>query len=100
MTPSKSKAEEQAAKTGNEDPKTEAQELREEIDETRQDLGDTVEQLAHKADVKGQAQAKADETKQRAQAQVDQVKRNPAPAGGIAAAIAGLIVLIWLLRRR
>jgi len=87
-------------KTQDQDPQAEAEELREEIDETREDLGDTVEQIAQKADVKSQAQAKVDDTKQQAQAQVQQVKDNPAPVAGIAAAVAGLLVLLWLLRRR
>lgn len=41
-------------------------ELREEIQRTRIELGDTVEELAAKADVKGQAQAKVADTKARA----------------------------------
>jgi ElaB/YqjD/DUF883 family membrane-anchored ribosome-binding protein len=105
MTPSKSNAKTEPQE------KTEAQELREEIDETRGDLGDTVEQLAQKADVKAQAQAKVDDVKGQAQAKVDdvkgqaqakvgQVQENPKPVAGIAAAVAGLLVLLFLLRRR
>ena len=80
--------------------------MREEIEETREDLGDTVEQLAQKADVKAQAQAKVDETKQQAQAKVEETKQqaqakvtrpeNPAPVAGIAAGVAGLLLLLWL----
>ena len=43
----------------------EPEEIRSEIEETREQLGETVEALAEKADVKGQAKAKVDETKQR-----------------------------------
>ena len=67
--------------------------------ETREELGDTVEQLAQKADVKGQAQAKVDETKQQAQASVDAVKENPAPLAAIGAGVAALLLLLWLRRR-
>lgn len=43
----------------------EPDEIRSDIEETREQLGETVEALAEKADVKGQAKAKVDETKQR-----------------------------------
>jgi ABC-type transporter Mla subunit MlaD len=93
VTPPKDKTQEQG-------PQAEAEELREEIAETREGLGDTVEQLAQKADVKAQAHAKVDETKQHAQAQVHQVKEKPAPvAAAIGAVIGGLLLLLWLRRR-
>ena len=43
----------------------EPEDIRSDIEETREQLGETVEALAEKADVKGQAKAKVDETKQR-----------------------------------
>ena len=43
----------------------EPEEIRSDIEETREQLGETVEALAEKADVKGQAKAKVDETKER-----------------------------------
>lgn len=95
MTPAKGKTDAQEK-----DPAVEAEELREEIEETRGELGDTVEQLSEKADVKAQAQAKVDETKRQAQAKAEQVKENPAPVAGIAGAIAALILLLWIVRRR
>ena len=75
------------------DPHTEADELRDEIAETREGLGDTVEQLAQKADVKGPAHAKVDQTQAK-------IEENKVPIAGIAAAIGGLVLLLWLLRRR
>jgi ElaB/YqjD/DUF883 family membrane-anchored ribosome-binding protein len=43
----------------------EPEEIRSEIEQTREQLGETVEALAEKADVKGQAKAKVEETRQR-----------------------------------
>ena len=43
----------------------EPEDIRSDIEDTREQLGETVEALAEKADVKGQAKAKVDETKQR-----------------------------------
>jgi hypothetical protein len=83
VTPPKEKA---AAKP---DPATEAEELEKEIEETRRELGDTVEQLTRKADVKGRAQAK-----------VDEARDDLTPVAGIAAGVAALLVLLWLIRRR
>jgi hypothetical protein len=49
-------------------------EIREDIEQTREELGETVEALAAKTDVKAQARAKVQETKQRALDTVDTVK--------------------------
>jgi cobalamin biosynthesis Mg chelatase CobN len=49
-------------------------ELRQDIEETREELGSTVEALAHKADVKAQAQEKLDTAKAQAQEKVDAAK--------------------------
>jgi hypothetical protein len=64
------------------------EDLRREIERTRRELGETVDALSHKADVKEQARQKKDEVQAR-------VSANPTP---IAAAIAGLIALLVLLR--
>ena len=68
-------------------------EIRSDIAQTREELGDTVEALAAKTDVKAQAKAKVDDAKTHA-------KERPQKPLGIAAAIAGLIVLLVLVRRR
>jgi ElaB/YqjD/DUF883 family membrane-anchored ribosome-binding protein len=47
------------AMTDTQDPEA----IKEQIDATREELGDTVEALAAKADLKGQAKRKVDETK-------------------------------------
>ncbi len=64
-------------------------EIRRDIDETRAELGDTVEALAAKADVKAQAQGKADELKQRVNTKKDEViskARAASPDGASAGA--------------
>ena len=91
MTPpnEKTEAKTEVEAEAKKEPAAEAAELREEIEETREELGDTVEQLAQKADVKGQAQAK-----------VDAVRENPTPVAAIGAGVAAGLLLLWLLRRR
>jgi hypothetical protein len=93
------------------------EEIREEIEGTRKELGDTVEALAGKADVKGQAKAKVDSAKQRADqlaaraknaapdsfgAGVQQVaestQRNPVPMA-LAAAFGAGVAVGWILGR-
>ena len=54
----------------------EPEQIRTEIEETREQLGETVEALAEKADVKGQAKAKVDETKQRFTRKAEDAKAN------------------------
>ena len=49
------------------------EQLREEIAQTREELGDTVEALAAKADVKGQAQARVVEARERLSERKDEV---------------------------
>jgi ElaB/YqjD/DUF883 family membrane-anchored ribosome-binding protein len=101
----------------------EPEEIRSEIEETREQLGETVEALAEKADVKGQAKAKVDETKDRftraaqdAKAKVtdaspDQAKgaaasaastakEKPIPFAVAGAFAAGLVVGLILAKRR
>jgi ElaB/YqjD/DUF883 family membrane-anchored ribosome-binding protein len=67
------------------------EQLRREIERTRTELGATVEALSHKADVKAQARAKAEQAKTQAQDN---------PAVPLAAGIGLAIVVLWLIRRR
>ena len=87
------------------------EELRRQIEETRSELGDTVEALSAKADVKGQAKAKVDETKTQLRDQQDQAKakvseyqaqakENPTPVAAAAGGFVALLLLIFFLRRR
>jgi ElaB/YqjD/DUF883 family membrane-anchored ribosome-binding protein len=90
------------------------EEIEAEIEATRSELGETVEALAGKADVKGQAQRKVEETKRKAQANLsgasdtarelavtapERAKENPLPFA-IAAGAVGLAAIVWLRRRR
>ena len=90
------------------------EEIRRDIEETREDLGDTAEALAGKTDVKGQAKARADQIKQRAQEKLRQTtpesasagasqvasaaRENPMPVAVAGAFVAGVLVG-WLLGR-
>ena len=91
----------------------ETDQLRREIERTRAELGATVEALSHKADVKAQARAKADQAKQQARAKADQARQQArakaelvttqaqqAPAVPLAAGIGVAIVALWRIRRR
>jgi ElaB/YqjD/DUF883 family membrane-anchored ribosome-binding protein len=101
----------------------EPEQIRAEIEETREQLGETVEALAEKADVKGQAKAKADETKERIRHRAEDVRAkvssaSPDQAKGAAASVqqtakekplpfavggafaAGLLLGLLLARRR
>jgi ribosome-binding protein aMBF1 (putative translation factor) len=80
--------------------------LLEEIEETREELGATVEALAKKADVKAQVHEKVEEGKQQLQRKEVELKAKlrgaldgPAVPGAIAA-VAGLLLLASLRRRR
>jgi ElaB/YqjD/DUF883 family membrane-anchored ribosome-binding protein len=95
--------------------------IRREIEETREGLGETVEDLARKADVKGQVKRKAAETqesvktnaaraqekageaipdqaRQTAAQAAESVRERPARAIAVAALVGGL--LLWALARR
>jgi hypothetical protein len=78
------------------------EQLRREIERTRAELGATVEALSHKADVKAQARAKADQAKTQAREKAElarsQAQQNPAVP--LAAGIGVAIVALWLIRRR
>ena len=90
------------------------EEIEAEIEATREELGETVSALAEKADVKGQAQRKIEETKRTAQANLSgasdtakelavnapqRARENPVPFG-IAAGVGALVAIVWLRRRR
>jgi ribosome-binding protein aMBF1 (putative translation factor) len=85
---------------------SEREALLEEIEETREELGATVEALAHKADVKAQVQEKVEEGKEQIHRKELEVRSKlrhaldgPAVPGAIAA-VAGLLLLVSLRRRR
>lgn len=84
--------------TGARDP----EQIERDIERTRKELADTVAAVAEKADVKGQAKRKVNETKarvdERREAAVSTARQNPAPLA-IGAALALLAALIWILRR-
>jgi ElaB/YqjD/DUF883 family membrane-anchored ribosome-binding protein len=89
-------------------------EIQRDIEETREELGDTAEALAQKADVKGQAKARAEDIRQRAQEKLRQstpesasagasqvattARENPMPVA-VASAFAAGVVVGWLLAR-
>jgi ElaB/YqjD/DUF883 family membrane-anchored ribosome-binding protein len=87
--------------------------LRREIERTRAELGATVEALSHKADVKAQARAKAEQAKVQAREKAELAKvqarekaelaRSHAqrkPTVPLAVGIGVAIVALWLIRRR
>jgi alpha-beta hydrolase superfamily lysophospholipase len=89
------------------------EQLRRDIARTRAELGATVEALSHKADLKAQARAKAEQAKAQARERAELVKvqarekaelaRSRAqenPAVPLAAGIGGAIVALWVIRRR
>jgi hypothetical protein len=85
---------------------SEREALLEEIEETREELGATVEALAHKADVKAVVHEKVEEGKEQLQRKEHELKAKlrhaldgPAVPGAVAA-VAGLLLLVSLRRRR
>jgi ElaB/YqjD/DUF883 family membrane-anchored ribosome-binding protein len=89
------------------------EQLRRDIERTRAELGATVEALSHKADLKAQARAKAEQAKVQARSKAEHAKaqgrakaelaRSRAqqnPAVPLAAGIGVAIVALWLIRRR
>jgi Protein of unknown function (DUF3618) len=78
------------------------EQLRRDIERTRAELGATVEALSHKADVKAQARAKAEQAKVQAREKAElarsQAQQNPAVP--LAAGIGVAIVALWLIRKR
>jgi hypothetical protein len=78
------------------------EQLRREIERTRAELGATVEALSHKADVKAQARAKAEQAKAQARekAELARSQAQQKPQVPLAAGIGVAIVALWLIRRR
>jgi ElaB/YqjD/DUF883 family membrane-anchored ribosome-binding protein len=87
----------EAARTGSQEVGADAdhdrspEEIRADIERTRRELGDTAAAVAAKADVKAQAKAKADETRQRATEKKDELlgkakEASPDSAGQFATA--------------
>jgi ElaB/YqjD/DUF883 family membrane-anchored ribosome-binding protein len=89
------------------------EQLRRDIERTRAELGATVEALSHKADLKAQARAKAEQAKMQARSKAEHAKtqgrekaelaRSQAqqkPAVPLAAGIGVAIVALSLIRRR
>jgi hypothetical protein len=78
-------------------------EIRRDIEHTREELADTAAALAERADVRARAHEKVEETKAKVSHKLDdtraQAQANPMPAL-IAAAVAGVIVALIMLRRR
>lgn len=56
--------------------------IRDDIEQTREELGETVEALARKTDVKGNARAKVQDSKERAQATVHAVRQRIGSSDG------------------
>jgi hypothetical protein len=77
------------------------EQIQRDIERTREELAQTVAAVAEKADVKGQAARKVDQTKarvdERREAAVSAARRNPAPLA-IGGALA-LALIVWLIRR-
>ena len=85
---------------------SEREALLEDIEETREELGATVEALAHKVDVKAAVHEKVDQGKAQLQRKEHELKAKlrraldgPAVPGAIAA-VAGLLLIVSLRRRR
>jgi ElaB/YqjD/DUF883 family membrane-anchored ribosome-binding protein len=62
-----------AVETDTSDQQRSPEEIRADIERTREELGDTAAAVAQKADVKAQAKAKVDETRQRVADKKDEV---------------------------
>ena len=85
------------------------EEIQEDIEQQRAQLAQTVDQLGHKLDVKAQGKAKVEDVKAQTQAKLaeakelsttDEGKPRPEVLGAAAAVVAGVVIIIWLRRRR
>ncbi|WCB96154.1 hypothetical protein DSM104299_04910 [Baekduia alba] len=80
------------------------EQIRADIEHTREELADTAAALAEKADVKARAHEKVEETKAKVSHRIDdtkqQAKANPMPPALVAAAIAGVVAGLVIMRRR
>ena len=85
------------------------EEIQADIEKQREQLAETVDQLTHKLDVKAQTKAKVDDVKEQTRVKVAEVKDlgttddgkpRPEVLGAAAALVAGVVLVIWLRRRR
>jgi hypothetical protein len=85
------------------------EEIQADIEKQREQLAQTVDQLGHKLDVKAQTRAKVEDVRDRTQAKVAEVKDmgttddgkpRPEVLAAAAAVVAGVVLIIWLRRRR
>lgn len=67
------------------------------IEAQREQLAETVDQLAHKLDVKAQAQERVSELRDRAT--TDAGRPRPALVAGVVGALAAVGLLVWWRRR-
>jgi hypothetical protein len=85
------------------------EEIQDDIELQREQLAQTVDQLTHKLDVKAQSKAKVEDVKAQTKVKVaeakdfsttDDGKPRPELLGAAAAVVAGVVLIIWLRRRR
>jgi hypothetical protein len=77
-----------------------SEEIRADIEHTREELAGTAAELAQRADVKARAHEKVEETKAKMSHKVDEAKARPQRVGLVAAAAAGVVLGLVVLRRR
>jgi len=74
------------------------EEIQADIEHQREQLAQTVDQLTHKLDVKAQSKAKVEELKDLST--TDDGRPRPEVLGAAAAVVAGVVLIVWLRRRR
>jgi hypothetical protein len=85
------------------------EEIQADIEKQREQLAETVDQLTHKLDVKAQTKAKVEDVKEKTKVRAAEVKDlgttddgkpRPEVLGAAVAVVAGVVLLVWLRRRR
>jgi hypothetical protein len=85
------------------------EEIQADIEKQREQLAETVDQLTHKLDVKAQTKAKVEDVKEQTKVRAAEVKDlgttddgkpRPEVLGAAVAVVAGVVLLVWLRRRR
>jgi hypothetical protein len=85
------------------------EEIQADIEKQREQLADTVDQLTHKLDVKAQTKAKVEDVKEQTKVRAaefkelgttDDGKPRPEVLGAAVAVVAGVVLIVWLRRRR
>jgi hypothetical protein len=85
------------------------EEIQADIEKQREQLAETVDQLTHKLDVKAQTKAKVEDVKEQTRIRAAEVKNlsttddgkpRPEVLGAAVAVVAGVVLLVWLRRRR